>query len=216
MIRLRSVCKSFGRNTVLNNVSIEVADGEKIAITGPSGCGKTTLLNLVAGLESVDSGEIYIDGEIASSFSIRRPPYLRSIGFLFQQAALWPHMTVSDNIGFVINASDQGQKQKDIDELLEVLKLDGMEDHYPDELSGGQQQRVALARALASKPRHLLLDEPFNHLDQALKLQLTDVINRFLEAGQISLLYVTHAVEKETLSLDRVIDLNVYSGQSTA
>ena len=189
------------------NLSIKIDAGERVAIVGPSGCGKTTLLNLIAGLDSVDGGQIKIDGAIVSQPDQSIPPHKRGIGFMFQRQALWPHMTVAQNIGFGMHDKNRAEKKQDIHQLLEKMDIPDLADRYPDQLSGGQQQRVALARALAPGPQRLLLDEPFNHLDSALKVQLTDLVRNVLDDINATLLYVTHDVSEVNHLVDRIIYL---------
>jgi len=207
LIELRLVNKYFGGEQVFANLSIQVDTGERVAIVGPSGCGKTTLLNIIAGLDSVDSGQVKIDGAIVSQPEQSIASHKRGIGFMFQRPALWPHMTVMQNVGFGVHGKNQTEKHKHVHQLLEKMDIHNLANRFPDQLSGGQQQRVALARALAPEPKRLLLDEPFNHLDSSLKVQLTDLVKNVLDDINATLLYVTHDVNEVDCLVDRVLYL---------
>src|ERR687894_1443402 len=162
-IEARNVTKQFGDFCALEDVSVDVASGSLTALLGPSGSGKSTLLRVIAGLEHPDSGEVFISGEEATAVS----PQKRGVGFVFQHYAAFKHMTVWDNIAFglTIRKRPKTEIRRRVDELLELVQLNGLAKRYPAQLSGGQRQRMALARALAVEPKVLLLDEPFGALD---------------------------------------------------
>ncbi|HEC31695.1 MAG TPA: ABC transporter ATP-binding protein [Deltaproteobacteria bacterium] len=196
MVTIKNLCKSFGKREVLKKLNLEVAEGEIISIIGPSGAGKTTLLRLIAGLEVPDKGEIHINGKLASTPEYILPPYLRNIGFVFQEPALWPHMTVGKNIEFVINEAVKKERREAVRSLLEKAKLDGYENRYPKELSQGEAKRVALLRAIARKPRYMLMDEPLANLDQKLKSDILELIQNTVNKLQTTLIFVTHDGEE--------------------
>ena len=162
-VQLDGVLKKFGDAIALHKISLTIDEGEFITLLGPSGCGKTTLLNLMAGFAEADGGEIFIDGELVTEI----PPYQREIGIVFQNYALFPHMTVEKNVGYGLRMRGvpKAEIAERVEQALALVKLAGYGHRKPRELSGGQQQRVALARALVIRPKVLLLDEPFSHLD---------------------------------------------------
>jgi iron(III) transport system ATP-binding protein len=191
-LELAHVSKRFGAVTAVDTVSLSVAAGSRTAIVGPSGSGKTTLLRLIAGFETPDAGTIRLDGALLVSGQIQVPAHLRGIGIVAQDGALFPHLTIADNIGFGLDRSDPGRRAR-IADLLELVELTpDMLARKPDELSGGQQQRVSLARALARQPRLMLLDEPFSALDTGLRTQTRKAVARLLEAAGITTILVTH------------------------
>ena len=176
----------------VRDVSFGLRAGDIGVLIGPSGCGKTTLLRAVAGLEPVASGTIKLAGEIVSSTRINLAPEERQIGMVFQDYALFPHLSVGSNVGFGIYRWAKDERVARIAEVLELVGLSGQEDRFPHELSGGQQQRVALARALAPRPRLLLLDEPFSNLDVDLRERLAHEVRSILKAAKTTALFVTH------------------------
>ena len=196
MIALRQVTKSYNSVTALDNVSLDISSGETVVIQGPSGSGKTTLLHLIAGLEIPTQGQIHIDRELVSSPSGVTPAYTRGIGFVFQRSALWPHMTVMQNIHFVMNSISKPQAAELLEKLLEQMALKELTNRYPSQLSGGEARRVALARALATNPDILLLDEPLTSLDPDLKERLLRVIHDYAKKTNATLLYVTHLLDE--------------------
>ena len=187
MIRVAALSKHYGTTPALANVSLEVPDGETVVIQGPSGCGKTTLLRLIAGFELPDQGEIYLDGELASRPESGMPPYKRKIGMVFQQPALWPHMTVAQNLLFVMDGASRRVRQALLESLLSECSLSALAKRYPDQLSGGESRRTSLARALAVNPRRLLLDEPLTNLDPELKQQMLELILKQTHSKGITL-----------------------------
>lgn len=200
MIEIQDLTKNYGLTPALVNASLKVQSGDTIVIQGPSGSGKTTLLRLIAGFELPDQGEIYIDGELVSQPGWGSPPYQRKIGMVFQRSALWPHMTVEQNLLFAMDGIARAERQTRLESLLANSNLTALAERYPEQLSGGEARRTALARALASNPRRLLLDEPLTNLDPRLKQQLLElIINQTLNQG-ITLLYVTHD-RQEALSI---------------
>jgi len=200
------ITKRFGRKTVLDNFTLEVKGREFVTLLGPSGCGKTTALNCVAGLVPLSEGKILIDGDRLDT----TPPEKRGIGMVFQNYALFPHMTVFKNISFGLELQKRpGDEIKSrVEEVLSLVRLQGFEDRFPGQLSGGQQQRVAIARALAPRPKLLLLDEPLSNLDAKLRLDMrAEIKNLHRELGLTSI-YVTHD-QTEALSLsDRIVVIN--------
>ncbi|MDD1684235.1 MAG: ABC transporter ATP-binding protein [Methanoregula sp.] len=192
MIELKNISKTFGSHRAVDRVSFIVPDRAQVALLGPSGSGKTTLLRLIAGLEIPDTGTITMDGRLVSSPDCMIPPSERSIGFVFQSAALWPHMTITDNIRFAledVRADEQKQRTRSLMERMGILPL---ADRYPDQISGGEARRVALARALAPQPATLLFDEPLTNLDRMLKEDLLVLILESVRQAGSSMVYVTH------------------------
>jgi ABC-type Fe3+/spermidine/putrescine transport system ATPase subunit len=207
MIVLNQVTKFYGDVKAVNRVSLEVPAMSSTVILGPSGTGKTTLLRLIAGLEIPDSGEIYIDGVLASRAGWAMAPYRRGLGFVFQTSALWPHMTVAQNILFGLHGIPSSEASRRLHELLENTSLTGLERRYPHQISGGEARRVALVRTLAPRPRALLMDEPLTNVDPELKLKLLAFIKQSVLDTKACLIYVTHdAGEAEQIS-GRVLTL---------
>ena len=189
---LNSVSQSYGTQKIIADLSFTLPEGAIGCLLGPSGCGKTTALRCISGFEPIQSGEIRIGGEVVS-----RPDWMlaaekRRVGMVFQDYALFPHMTVSANIGFGLRSVSKAARQARIDELLMLVGLSGHADQYPHQLSGGQQQRVALARALAPRPRLILMDEPFSNLDVALRERLSIEVRDILKREATTALIVTH------------------------
>ena len=206
LIRVRNINKSFGEHRVLKDVSFEVFKGELFVIVGYSGSGKSTLLRILAGLEATDSGTIYFGEEDVSNL----PPQKRKIGMVFQDYAVWPHMTVRKNIEFVLQDNQIGTKDKDgyVKELLGKVGLLEKIDSTPSQLSGGQLPRVALARALAVQPNILLMDEPLSNLDRQVKKTLQLEILGITRSMKITTLFVTHDQEEAQLLADRIAVMN--------
>ena len=176
----------------VQGVSLGLSAGQIGVLIGPSGCGKTTLLRAVAGLEPVSGGEIRIDGQLVGSADFSLPPEQRRIGMVFQDYALFPHLSVGRNVAFGIHELPRGEQQQRVRECLALVGLEGSEARFPHELSGGQQQRVALARALAPRPRLMLLDEPFSNLDVDLRERLAHEVRGILKTANATALFVTH------------------------
>lgn len=191
-ILLHRVKASHKAHVAVSRVDLKLHPGEIGCLLGPSGCGKTTLLRCIAGLHNVDEGEILIDDRVVSSADKNLPTELRHVGMVFQDYALFPHMTVYDNIAFGLQGESNSAKQTRISQLLELIGLSGVEKRYPHQLSGGQQQRIALARALAPRPKILLMDEPFSGLDIELRESLAREVRSILKNEGISALMVTH------------------------
>jgi iron(III) transport system ATP-binding protein len=204
MLQLRQVSHGFGKRNVLEDIALEVAEGEFVCLAGESGCGKSTLLRLIAGLERPRAGEIHLNNRTLSSPEIFVPAQKRAMGLVFQQAALFPHLSVIENVCF-------GMKPVSLEAahaLLEQIRFAGREQDYPHMLSGGQQQRVALARALAAEPSLLLLDEPFASLDYDLRKKIRADIHALLRERGITTLMVTHDPQEAMQMADRIILLS--------
>jgi iron(III) transport system ATP-binding protein len=201
-LQLRNLEKSFGPKMVVNITALEMVPGELLALLGPSGCGKSTTLRLIAGLERPDAGTIAIGGVTVVDDSLILPPERRHVGLVFQDYALFPHLTVAGNVAYGLPRAERASPR--INELLELVGLAGFGDRYPRELSGGQQQRVALARALAPAPELLLLDEPFSGLDPGLRQHLRAEVRQILQRAGATGLLVTHDQEEALSIADRV------------
>ena len=191
-LELQSVELAYDTVPVVRRLSMRLAEGSIGCLLGPSGCGKTTVLRCIAGFERVDSGDIRLDGTVVSSPSVHLPPEQRRIGMVFQDYALFPHLTVAQNIGFGLRGMDAAARDARVTEMLAVIGLRNEGERYPHELSGGQQQRVALARALAPSPALLLLDEPFSNLDVDLRERLSLEVRDIIKATGITAIMVTH------------------------
>ena len=208
-ISVKGLVKVYGTIKVVDDVSFEVAKGEFVSLLGPSGCGKTTTLRCIAGLEDANGGEIAIGGETVSApaRNVMMPPNARDVGMVFQSYAVWPHMTVAENIAFPLQITKAPAKElaERVDWALDIVGLKELRERAPSQLSGGQQQRVALARAIIGRPRVLLFDEPLSNLDAKLRDTTRAEIRRVQRELDIAALYVTHD-QAEALSMsDRVI-----------
>ena len=209
-ISIRSVDKRFGRYPALNSVSLDIRDGELLALLGPSGSGKTTLLRVIAGLEFPDRGQVLFEDEDVTYLNAAA----RRVGFVFQQYALFKHMTVAKNVAFGLDVRKRRERPSRpeiaarVDELLGLVELGGLGRRFPSQLSGGQRQRVALARALAVSPRVLLLDEPFGALDATVRKSLRRERRRIHDATGVTTIFVTHDQEEALELADRVAILN--------
>jgi iron(III) transport system ATP-binding protein len=202
-VRLRGVSKRFGEVEALRDLTLEVYAGENLVIVGPSGCGKSTALRLIAGLDTPDQGQIEISGKaVAGSRWV--PPEQRGVGMVFQDYALFPHLTVAQNVAFGLQRWSRESRASRIDEVLALVGLERHARRYPHELSGGEQQRVAIARALAPKPHVLLLDEPLSNLDAELREEMRVELRRVLKAAAITGIMVTHDQEEAFAVADRV------------
>ena len=203
MLMLKNIHKSYDHNEVLKGISMEVVKGELVTFVGPSGCGKTTLLRVIGGFTNLDSGEVILDGQRIDHL----PPNLRDTRICFQNYALFPHMTVAQNIGYGLKIKKWKKQriQERVEELLRLVKLEGLGNRMIDKLSGGQQQRVALARALSLEPKVLLLDEPLSNLDANLRLMMRGEIRKLQERLRITTIFVTHD-QFEAMSIsDRIV-----------
>lgn len=207
-IRLENVVKTFDTFRAVRDVSLDIESGELLALLGPSGSGKTTILRMVAGLEYSDGGRIFFGEEDATNIPVRD----RGVGFVFQHYALFPHMTIHENIAFGMKVSKVKRDKVAIDarvnELLHLVKLDGLGDRFPAQISGGQRQRVALARALSVDPKVLLLDEPFGALDANVRRDLRRWLREIHNSLGITTIFVTHDQEEALDLADRVVILN--------
>ena len=212
-VRIEHVFKRFGGVTAVNDFNLVVKDGEFVSILGPSGCGKTTTLRMIAGFERATEGEIYI-GEQCVSSSIKgsfAPPEKRDIGMVFQSYAVWPHMTVAENVGYPLKIQkvDKTERERRVQEMLELVHLGEYGKRYPNQLSGGQQQRVALARALVAEPGLLLLDEPLSNLDAKLRESMRFEILEIQKKTGITVVYVTHDQGEAMAMSDRVVVMSM-------
>ncbi|MDJ1170199.1 ABC transporter ATP-binding protein [Roseofilum sp. BLCC_M154] len=205
VLNLEEVSKQFDpkRVPVVNQVSFTLKQGDILGLVGPSGCGKTTLLRLIAGFEQPVGGKIELLGQEVATPKLSVPPEKRDVGIVFQDYALFPHLTVAENITFGLkhrHRFNKGSVEKRLQEAIALVSLEGLQNRYPHQLSGGQQQRVALARALAPEPTLILLDEPLSNLDIQVRVRLRSEIRRILKASGISAIFVTHDQE-EALSI---------------
>lgn len=207
-LSVKNICHRFDKNSILEDVSFSLEENEIICLLGPSGCGKTTLLRLIAGLEKLQKGHIYIQDKEMAGPKSHINPEKRDVGLLFQDYALFPHQTVLDNVKFGLSKFSQQEKHK---QALHYIDSVDLKDHmfsYPHMLSGGQQQRVALARVLAPHPKLLLLDEPFSGLDKTLRDQVRDHTLHILKKHKISTVLVTHDPEEAMFMADRIALMN--------
>jgi len=206
---LSGITHRYGRPdsgvTAVDGVSLSVAPREVVCIVGPSGCGKSTLLRLISGLEAVQKGEIAVDGQVLATAGRSLPPEKRPVGMMFQDFALFPHLTVAGNIAFGQTDRPRAERKRRVEELLETMALARYADAYPHTLSGGQQQRVALARAMARDPKVLLLDEPFSALDEQLRRSVREEVVRIIRASGIATVVVTHDPEEAMEMGNRVV-----------
>ena len=209
-IEIRHVNKHFGRFHALRDVNLDIDSGELLALLGPSGCGKTTLLRIIAGLETPDTGSILFSGADTTDVHVRD----RNVGFVFQHYALFRHMTVFENVAFGLRVKPRGERPSDaqirqkVTDLLKLVQLDWIADRYPSQLSGGQRQRIALARALAVEPKVLLLDEPFGALDAKVRKELRRWLRRLHDELHVTSIVVTHDQEEALEVADRVVLMN--------
>lgn len=212
ILNLKNVTKKYtnSSNPAVNGVSLTLKQGELLGLLGPSGCGKTTLLRIVAGFEKISQGEVELAGTVICDRKCNTPPEKRNTGMVFQDYALFPHLTVSDNIAFGLKGKKSFGRLSvkeitfRIKEVLNLVGLAGLEKRYPHELSGGQQQRVALARALAPQPALILLDEPLSNLDVQVRHRLREEIRRILKAAGTSAIFVTHDREEALAISDKI------------
>jgi iron(III) transport system ATP-binding protein len=205
-LQVKNLYKKFHSSelSAVNDISFELPNNEILALVGPSGCGKTTTLRLIAGLERPDSGSILLNGELVASNSAFVPPEKRGIGMVFQEHALFPHLTVFDNIAFGLRRKTQTEIRFIVGEMLHMVGLLAFSKRYPHELSGGERQRVALARALAPKPILVLMDEPFSSLDADLRTEVREHVRRILKTIQATVIFVTHDQDEALYMGDRL------------
>jgi iron(III) transport system ATP-binding protein len=204
VVELDGVTRAFGHETAVRDVSLTVREGELLTLLGPSGCGKTTTLHLLAGLQEPTQGTITIAGERVAGDGVFVPPEHRDVGLVFQDFALFPHLTVAENVAFGLTDADEAERDRRIEELLDLVGLRSHRDRKPAQLSGGQQQRVALARALAPEPEMLLLDEPFSNLDVRLRVEMREEVRSILKEAGVTAINVTHDQEEALSISDRV------------
>jgi ABC-type Fe3+/spermidine/putrescine transport system ATPase subunit len=209
-LSVRNVSKHFGSHRAVDGVSLDAAAGELVVIVGPSGCGKTTLLRLIAGLEALESGEVWFAGrQLAGPRRNLVAPHERKIGFVFQDLALWPHLTVERNLDFVLESAGtrRSERQSRVREALTLVRVEALATRFPHQLSGGEQQRVALARAFVGHPQLLLMDEPLSSLDPELRATLRSELLRLQRASHVTTVYVTHDREDASVLADRVVEM---------
>ncbi|PSQ29000.1 ABC transporter ATP-binding protein [Halobacteriales archaeon QS_9_68_17] len=204
VLELDGVSKTYGDERVIDDLSLSVADGEILTLLGPSGCGKTTTLRLIAGLERPDGGTVSLDGSAVAGDGDFVAPERRGVGVVFQEFALFPHMTAEENIAFGLKDRPEAAREARVDEMLDLVGLDAHRESRPDELSGGQQQRVALARSLAPEPEMLLLDEPFSNLDVDLRVEMREEVRKIIKEAGVTAISVTHDQEEALSISDRV------------
>ena len=201
-IQIDNVTKAYGKNIVIQCLSAEIQPGEFFTLLGPSGCGKTTLLRMIIGFNSIEGGEIRVDGKVINQIPTNR----RNMGMVFQNYAVFPHMSVRDNVAYGLKTRHvpKAERYKRADEILKLVKIDDYADRMPTQLSGGQQQRVALARAIVIQPEVLLMDEPLSNLDAKLRVEMRNVIKRIQRQVGITTVYVTHDQEEALAISDRI------------
>jgi iron(III) transport system ATP-binding protein len=209
-VELRGLTKRYGALVAVDNVSLKIDHGRLVCLLGPSGCGKTTTLRLIAGFLEPSDGEIHVGDRVVSSKARTLPPEGRNMSMIFQSYALWPHMTVADNVtyGLRLRKLDRGTIDKKLAAILATTKLEALAERYPGELSGGQQQRVALARALIVEPQTLLLDEPLSNLDANLREEMRFEIRRLHDEYRYTTVYVTHDQSEAMTTADLIAVMN--------
>jgi iron(III) transport system ATP-binding protein len=205
VLTVQGLCFAYGRRSVVSGVDLSVASGELVAVLGPSGSGKSTLLRLIAGLERPASGRIEIAGRCVADGRSSVPPEARGVGLVFQEDALFPHLTVLDNVAFGLKGLSRSDRRTRVLDALGRLGLADRADDWPHRLSGGEQQRVAVARALAPRPALVLMDEPFSRLDTALRRQVREDVVAVLRASGVGVMLVTHDAEEAMTSADRLV-----------
>ena len=205
-INIENVVKRFGKDTIINGLSLNIKEGEFFTLLGPSGCGKTTLLRMIIGFNSIEGGEIKLDEKLINNI----PTNKRNMGMVFQNYAIFPHMSVKDNVAFGLKRKKMSKQEIDekVDEILKIVKIDHLKDRMPVKLSGGQQQRVALARAIVIHPEVLLMDEPLSNLDAKLRVEMRNAIKRIQQQIGITTVYVTHDQEEALAVSDRIAVMN--------
>jgi len=215
-VELRGLTKRFGSSTAVDDISLTVDHGKLVCLLGPSGCGKTTTLRLIAGFLEPSDGEIRVGDRLVSSKAKTLPPEKRNMSMIFQSYALWPHMTVAENIiyGLRLRKHDRETIAKKLAAILMMTKLEPLAQRYPGELSGGQQQRVALARALIVEPETLLLDEPLSNLDANLREEMRFEIRRLHDEYRYTTVYVTHDQSEAMTTADLIAVMNAGQDRS--
>ncbi|PZQ78348.1 MAG: ABC transporter ATP-binding protein [Variovorax paradoxus] len=210
-LELAHVTKRYGSTAVVDDLSLQLNEGELVTLLGPSGCGKTTTLRMVAGFIELSDGGIAVDGREISSAKRTVPPEHRGMSMIFQSYAIWPNMTVAENVAFglAVRRTPAHEAQQRVSEMLDVVKLGHLSQRYPAELSGGQQQRVALARAMVVRPEVLLLDEPLSNLDANLREEMAGEIRRLHDEFRFTTVYVTHDQAEAMTISDRIAVLNL-------
>ncbi|BDU38014.1 ABC transporter ATP-binding protein [Vibrio nigripulchritudo] len=205
-VTLKGLSKSYGKQTILHSIDLDIADGEFIVFVGPSGCGKSTLLRLISGLDDIDKGELWIDDQLCN----QKTPKQRNIAMVFQTYALYPQLTVEENIGFGLRIDKLPKKQikEKVYEAAQSLKLTALLDRKPSQLSGGQRQRVAIGRAIVRNPNVFLLDEPLSNLDAALRTDTRIEISELHQKLKTTTIYVTHDQTEAMTMADRIVVLN--------
>ena len=203
LIRLEGITKKFGEHLIIPTLDLTINDGEFVTLLGPSGCGKTTLLRMIAGLETPTTGKVILDGKDITKL----PPYKRNVNMVFQNYALFPHMTVTENIhfGLKMQGVPNEEAQERINQVLYLTQLEQLRDRYPSQMSGGQQQRVAIARALVNSPKVLLLDEPLGALDYQLRKKLQLELKNLQRGLGLTFVFVTHDQEEALTMSDRLL-----------
>ncbi|EJN59150.1 ABC transporter ATP-binding protein [Halogranum rubrum] len=204
VLELSGVVKRFGTETAVSGVDLTVNEGELLTLLGPSGCGKTTTLRTIAGLEQPTEGVVRVRGKVVAGEGQFVPPEQRNVGMVFQEFALFPHLSVAENIAFGLTEMDAAATDERVAELLDLVGLSDYGDRSPSDLSGGQRQRVALARSLAPEPDVLLLDEPFSNLDVRLRVEMREEVRRIIKAAGVTAISVTHDQEEALSISDRV------------
>jgi iron(III) transport system ATP-binding protein len=207
-IVIEHVSHSFGGEPVLRDISLKIGSREIVTLLGPSGCGKTTMLRLVAGLEELQQGRIVVDGRVLADTVVNVPPEQRSVSLLFQDFALFPHLTVIENVIFGLDSWPASERRARALHVLDQVGMTEYANYYPHQLSGGQQQRVALARARGPRPRIMLMDEPFSNLDTTLRRQVRDIVLWVLQNSVSATLMVTHDSEEAMFMSDRIAVVN--------
>lgn len=211
-VAIESITKVFDETVAVENFSAHILDGEFVTLLGPSGCGKTTTLRMIAGFIQPTEGRISIGGQLMSDpgRSMFVPPEKRNIGMVFQSYAVWPHMTIIDNVAYPLKIQkvSKAERYKQVEEVLSLVRLEGMGKRYPSQLSGGQQQRVALARALIMRPQVMLLDEPLSNLDAKLREEMRFEIKELQIKTGVTIVYVTHDQAEAMAMSDRIVVMN--------